>query len=992
MDELEGQRLKPAEDSASLASSTAEPINLEDSHYAKLQADLECDAQGLEAESWSLAVDQNYLMSLNKEAVKRQDVIYELIQTEMHLVRTLKILFHIYMNELKQFSGFENALLERIFPGVAVLLSLHQHLLSSFKLRQDQSRDRENPSNYYITQLGDILIKQFSGNLGEQMMLAYGHFCSHYSEAVSLYKEQMQNNKKLQILIRKIDQLPLVRRLTIPECFLLVTQRITKYPVLLERIIQNTDELTCCSPGRVEKSCNSSQQETGTLTTGELANRLREENRNRARMTPGYTASDWSSGVTADTEEFMLLEKALELIKHTIFQVDTQVSESQKNARLREISYRLELKAPIRLKDGQMFRKEDMMLGNKTLLREGALTWKLSGKQKEIQAVLLLDMLLLLQEKDQKLVLSAMDNKQPVISLQRVIVREVAHEEKGMYIICACTSGLPEMYELHAGTKEECKTWMDLIREAVNCYRDTEVQSKVMAKLQHYQDLLQQSDNKIRQSLEEKQEIFSTLYNEVVGQEAPNEGLLLRGDASDLKQGEALLNGALKEVEKLQNLLFMRIKHTEVSEDETDIQQDGDKDKNGELALTSCDHLLENLAISEDLETCVDDESENQPEQHCGSTSSVFLRTEVFDSVQNLAQKLYSLQAVVTQQDSRIELQKIFMSKSKLPVRSNSNVLLEQEKYRNLEKQKEELAKLQKQQVQHQAEQQRWEKEKEKQMKLMESQEAELQQRVEECKKMEEKLTQKDLELKNQWETYQQDLERLRDTTQKLDREKELISQEKKRLEKMKSKLIPNYDDPTRSSTLFPFPSFRSTIVNGGATQTLQRNPSVLTSDFLDPDDPPPRVPPRRESISPRSNKQKLPVQLISATNQVQKPAEVQQKIPKKLAAESKAREKTLKAKRTHKRAHSAANLDFTNVMPIRATGKDGGSLRTQTNTGQRRALSSDTFRSTGPSQNVKPSQSFLGPKWNDITPPPPVPPPFPKDINSKDMEKVIVL
>ncbi|XP_015245221.1 PREDICTED: rho guanine nucleotide exchange factor 18-like isoform X1 [Cyprinodon variegatus] len=935
MDELEGQRLKPAEDSASLASSTAEPINLEDSHYAKLQADLECDAQGLEAESWSLAVDQNYLMSLNKEAVKRQDVIYELIQTEMHLVRTLKILFHIYMNELKQFSGFENALLERIFPGVAVLLSLHQHLLSSFKLRQDQSRDRENPSNYYITQLGDILIKQFSGNLGEQMMLAYGHFCSHYSEAVSLYKEQMQNNKKLQILIRKIDQLPLVRRLTIPECFLLVTQRITKYPVLLERIIQNTD---------------------------------------------------------ADTEEFMLLEKALELIKHTIFQVDTQVSESQKNARLREISYRLELKAPIRLKDGQMFRKEDMMLGNKTLLREGALTWKLSGKQKEIQAVLLLDMLLLLQEKDQKLVLSAMDNKQPVISLQRVIVREVAHEEKGMYIICACTSGLPEMYELHAGTKEECKTWMDLIREAVNCYRDTEVQSKVMAKLQHYQDLLQQSDNKIRQSLEEKQEIFSTLYNEVVGQEAPNEGLLLRGDASDLKQGEALLNGALKEVEKLQNLLFMRIKHTEVSEDETDIQQDGDKDKNGELALTSCDHLLENLAISEDLETCVDDESENQPEQHCGSTSSVFLRTEVFDSVQNLAQKLYSLQAVVTQQDSRIELQKIFMSKSKLPVRSNSNVLLEQEKYRNLEKQKEELAKLQKQQVQHQAEQQRWEKEKEKQMKLMESQEAELQQRVEECKKMEEKLTQKDLELKNQWETYQQDLERLRDTTQKLDREKELISQEKKRLEKMKSKLIPNYDDPTRSSTLFPFPSFRSTIVNGGATQTLQRNPSVLTSDFLDPDDPPPRVPPRRESISPRSNKQKLPVQLISATNQVQKPAEVQQKIPKKLAAESKAREKTLKAKRTHKRAHSAANLDFTNVMPIRATGKDGGSLRTQTNTGQRRALSSDTFRSTGPSQNVKPSQSFLGPKWNDITPPPPVPPPFPKDINSKDMEKVIVL
>lgn len=32
----------------------------------------------------------------------------------------------------------------------------------------------------------------------------------------------------------------LVRRLGIPECILLVTQRITKYPVLLQRLLQYT--------------------------------------------------------------------------------------------------------------------------------------------------------------------------------------------------------------------------------------------------------------------------------------------------------------------------------------------------------------------------------------------------------------------------------------------------------------------------------------------------------------------------------------------------------------------------------------------------------------------------------------------------------------------------------------------------------------------------------------------------------------------------------
>lgn len=47
-----------------------------DQHYAQVRGELEYIAQNLEAESWSMAVDQNYLKSLNKEAIKRQDVIY----------------------------------------------------------------------------------------------------------------------------------------------------------------------------------------------------------------------------------------------------------------------------------------------------------------------------------------------------------------------------------------------------------------------------------------------------------------------------------------------------------------------------------------------------------------------------------------------------------------------------------------------------------------------------------------------------------------------------------------------------------------------------------------------------------------------------------------------------------------------------------------------------------------------------------------------------
>lgn len=58
------------------------------------------------------------------------------------------------------------------------------------------------------------------------------------------------------------------------------------------------------------------------------------------------------------------------------------------------------------------------------------------------------------------------DNKPSVISLQKLIVREVAHEERAMFLICA-SSNQPEMYEIHTASKEERNAWITNIRQAV---------------------------------------------------------------------------------------------------------------------------------------------------------------------------------------------------------------------------------------------------------------------------------------------------------------------------------------------------------------------------------------------------------------------------------------------------------------------------------------------------------------------------------------------
>ncbi|KAM9349885.1 rho guanine nucleotide exchange factor 18a [Symphorus nematophorus] len=960
MDEVEGLRLKPApDDSVLLAPSLAEPINLEDSHYALLRGELEVNARNLEAESWSVAVDQNYLKALNKEAVKRQDVIYELIQTEMHHVRTLKILLHVYMHELKQSMLIAEAKLERLFFGVEDLFNLHQHFLNCLKIRQNESQEEGSPNNYQITQVGDILISLFSGILGDGMMECYSVFCSHHNEAVCFYKEQLQNNKKLQILNRKIGQLPLVRRLGISECFLLVTQRLTKYPILVERIIQNTE---------------------------------------------------------ADTDEYKSLVQGLTLIKDTISEVNEQVSKYEKAIRLREIGQRLEPKSQGRLKDGRVLRREDLIQGTRTLLHEGAITWKSSGRQKEIQAVLLSDVLLLLQEKDQKLVFAAVDNKPPVISLQRLIVREVANEDKAMFLICACTTSMPEMYEIHTSSNEERIAWTALIRETVERYPEEQLYRDLTARLQQFQDILKMRDDVIKQSLTEKQQIFAALYETVMEQETPHKGLLLRGDTTDLQQGEKLLKGAIDEVENLQNLLFSRFKDPDLLMDENRMQggqlrraetfavADSNSMKNGDGSKTSpmysihsrSDPQLHEMDYSEGLEQSADDETDRANNI---LTSSHFPEAEVCDRVIMLAQRLYSLQAIVAQQDSQIELQNTFQSKSKQPARQYSSMLLEQEKQRNLEKHKEELANLHKLQAQHREEQQRWEKERERQRLQNEAREAQLQQREEECGKREEKLIEEKAQLDNQMKNYQQSLERLRETTKSVDKEKERLTQEKERLEQLQEKLkkcipnqgLSNYDDPAQYWSHPSYQSFRGSIVNGGWSLTVPSKHLTLPTTS-DPVEIPPKVPPRKESISPQPAKPELPIQLISTTNQVLKPAVVQQQIPTKLAALSKKEKKT---KGSHQRTHSAASIDVNQVLPIRVTGKEGGSLRAKRNASPQRPIyQSGTFNPPSSFRSVKMSQSFSTYKKDSNEAPPPAPPPFPKEVleKGKEKEKVIFL
>lgn len=87
----------------------------------------------------------------------------ELMQTEMHHVRTLKIMRNVYVRELRENLQLDPERQECIFPRLESLLELHTHFLSRLKERQREGLLSPGDRNYTVSTVADILIAQVSG-------------------------------------------------------------------------------------------------------------------------------------------------------------------------------------------------------------------------------------------------------------------------------------------------------------------------------------------------------------------------------------------------------------------------------------------------------------------------------------------------------------------------------------------------------------------------------------------------------------------------------------------------------------------------------------------------------------------------------------------------------------------------------------------------------------------------------------------------------------
>ncbi|XP_063201602.1 A-kinase anchor protein 13 isoform X3 [Chroicocephalus ridibundus] len=835
-----------------------------DMNEGQLMGDLELDSKQLEAESWSQVVDSKFLQQQNKDVVKRQDVIYELMQTEMHHVRTLKIMNDVYSAGMLKELQYDQQVVDKIFPCLENLLHIHSHFFQRILERKKESLADKSDKNFVIKRIGDILVNQFSGENAERMKKTYGKFCGHHNEAVNNFKDLYSKDKRFQAFVKKKMSSSLVRRLGISECILLVTQRITKYPVLLQRILQYTKE-----------------------------NEVEHED----------------------------LTQSLNLVKDVIAAVNSKVCNYEKKMRLGEIYNRTDSKSIMRMKSGQMFARED--LRHRKLIRDGPVSLKnAAGRLKEVQAVLLSDMLVFLQEKDQKYVFASLDQKSTVISLKKLIVREVAHEEKGLFLISMGVKD-PEMVEVHASSKEERNGWIQIIQDTMNTMdRDedegvpceSEFEKKVSdAKVRGLKEQLQQKDKQILLLLEEKTKIFRDMADGSVQEDMPGSRLLFRANTEEAPKGEAIMKTAINEVELLQDLVNRSL-GTALGQQVSSaaMEQEGGV---GPISLPrraetfgGFDSHQMNASKSGAKDEGDDAQDLRRTESDSilkkgGNANLMFMlkrnNEQILQSITNLHKLLSALQGVVLQQDTYIEDQKLALSERAL-TRSffRPTSLLEQEKQRNLEKQRQELANLKKQQTQHQEERRRKEREWEVREKELAEQEAHLAQREEQVQRGWQDLEREREELQVKKASYQLDLERLRTAQKQLEREKAQFKQDMERLAQMRQE--PDHNQVSNLHEKLARVSSQSSIDDS----SKQKSPSLPKQGHFDAEL---SVSPKRNSLS-RTHKEKSTFHLLSTTNQTNKAAEEQPQMPTRLFSLAKPKEK--KEKKKKGRGHRSQQSD----------------------------------------------------------------------------------
>uniref|UniRef100_A0A8C7Q331 Rho guanine nucleotide exchange factor (GEF) 11 n=1 Tax=Oncorhynchus mykiss TaxID=8022 RepID=A0A8C7Q331_ONCMY len=428
-EEIEGPGLRPLHHSASSSATSSSARSLENPtppytprssrrQFEESPVALLPDAPALEddvvdSHNWQETVAPQVLATLCPREVDRQAVIYELLTTEASHLRTLRVLDQVFFQKMRCVLSSDE--LACIFPNLPQVYQLHVSLCEAMK------KKRESP---IVQGIGDIMLARFEGVAGEEFQEQASHLCSQQSQALELIKNKQRKDPRFTHIIQECEASPHCRRLQLKDLLVSETQRLTKYPLLLDNIIKHTE---------------------------------------------------------AGSTDLPPLQRAQACCRGILQAVNEVVRETEHRQRLNQYQRKLDPTPQFKVPPFPL-QSFYLDLTSKTMIHEGPLTWKVSkDKTLEIQALLLSDLLVLLQRgPDDRLLLrcpsrwlgggggGSGDTKasfSPVVQLDSLLVRSVATDNKALYVISTTER---KIYELVAGTSSEKNIWKDQLEKTIS--------------------------------------------------------------------------------------------------------------------------------------------------------------------------------------------------------------------------------------------------------------------------------------------------------------------------------------------------------------------------------------------------------------------------------------------------------------------------------------------------------------------------------------------
>lgn len=85
------------------------------------------------------------------------------MQTELHHIRTLKIMSDVYGRGMMTELLFEQQMVERLFPCLDELISIHSQFFQRILERKKESLVDKSERNFLVRRMGDVLVNQVRG-------------------------------------------------------------------------------------------------------------------------------------------------------------------------------------------------------------------------------------------------------------------------------------------------------------------------------------------------------------------------------------------------------------------------------------------------------------------------------------------------------------------------------------------------------------------------------------------------------------------------------------------------------------------------------------------------------------------------------------------------------------------------------------------------------------------------------------------------------------